>query len=142
MLQIFLVETNYELHKSNEFNLLRNFILLRNPELALLIYPESRHVKKYFIGVINLWRESSYIHFDDFNGLFCNKTGIVENNGLGNNKPYSGPFKYFLKSNSTDNADKSINEYFNMLKVMPVRIHETKRRSIGFAINSTESIIL
>jgi hypothetical protein len=70
MLQIFLVEASSELHKYNEFNNLRNFILFRNPELALLIYPDSRFVKKYFNVIENFWKESYYVHFDDFNGLF------------------------------------------------------------------------
>jgi hypothetical protein len=62
---------------------------------------------------------------------------------MGNNKPYSGTFKYFIKSiKAADNSNQSINEYFNMLKVMPVRIFETNKHSIGFAISNTESIII
>jgi|688.fasta_scaffold551563_1 hypothetical protein len=62
---------------------------------------------------------------------------------MGDNKPYSGTFKYFIKSRKVaENANQSINEYFNMLKIMPVRIYETNKRSIGFAINNIESIII
>jgi hypothetical protein len=70
MLQIFLVEASSELRQDDEFNRLRNFIHHRNPELALLIYPHTRFVKKYFLAVKTFWKDSSYVHFDDFNGLF------------------------------------------------------------------------
>lgn len=73
LLQIFLVESIQGMDDDIAYNNLRTFIFQRNPELALLIYPNQLAVKQYFSNAVVKLMTKDMISFDNFNSLFISE---------------------------------------------------------------------
>lgn len=67
------MESIQDMDNDIAYNNLRTFIFQRNPELALVIFPNMLAVKNYFIKAVVKLKTKNMISFDNFNSLFISE---------------------------------------------------------------------